>query len=52
MPEPGGLDLADVELLLASLRKKAPVLGLGFTGLLPEERNLEPISRLTRALGF
>jgi hypothetical protein len=25
---------------------------VGFTGLLPEQQNLEPISRLTRALGF
>jgi arginase family enzyme len=52
MPEPGGLGLAEVESLLASLREKAPVLGVGFTGLLPEQQNLEPISRLTRALGF
>jgi arginase family enzyme len=52
MPEPDGLELAEVELLLASLREKATVLGVGFTGLLPEEQNLEPISRLTRALGF
>jgi hypothetical protein len=52
MPEPGGLALGEVELLLGSLRKKAPVLGVGFTGLLHEQQNLEPISRLTRALGF
>jgi arginase len=52
MPEPGGLALVEVELLLGSLPKKAPVLGVGFTGLLHEQRNLEPISRLTRALGF
>jgi arginase family enzyme len=52
MPEPDGLALAEVESLLASLREKAPVLGVGFTGLLPEQQNLQPISRLTRALGF
>ena len=52
MPEPDGLALGEVESLLASHRKKTRVLGVGFTGLLPEQRNLEPISRLTRALGF
>jgi arginase family enzyme len=52
MPEPGGLTLAEVEQLLASVRERTPVLGLGFSGLLARERNLDPISRLTAAVGY
>jgi arginase family enzyme len=52
MPEPGGLALSEVEALVSSTRKHAPVLGAGFSALLPREENLGPISRLTAALGF
>jgi arginase family enzyme len=52
MPEPGGLALSEVETLLASVRRQKLVLGAGFTGLMPREENLRPISRLTTALGF
>jgi arginase family enzyme len=52
MPEPGGLALSDLEALVTSARKQAPVLGVGFSALLPREENLGPISRLTTALGF
>jgi arginase family enzyme len=52
MPEPGGLALSELEALVTSARKQAPVLGAGFSALLPREENLGPISRLTKALGF
>jgi arginase family enzyme len=52
MPEPGGLRVAEVEQLLASMRERTPVLGLGLSGLLGREENLEPISRLTAAVGY
>ena len=52
MPEPGGLALSEMEALVSSARKQAPVLGAGFSALLPREENLGPISRLTAALGF
>jgi arginase family enzyme len=52
MPEPGGLALSEVEALVSATRKQAPVLGAGFSALLPREENLGPISRLTAALGF
>jgi arginase family enzyme len=52
MPEPDGLELSKAESLLASVRAQQPILGAGFSGLLADERNLAPISRLTAALGF
>jgi arginase len=48
MPEPGGLSVAEVGMLLRS----APVLGLGFTAFLPDERNIPALSRLAAAAGF
>jgi arginase family enzyme len=52
MPEPDGLAVSEVEELLLSVRERKPVLGAGLTAMLPREENLEPISRLTAALGF
>jgi arginase family enzyme len=52
MPEPDGLLLSEVEALFASVREQQPILGVGFSGLLADEKNLGPISRLTDALGF
>jgi arginase len=52
MPEPGGLSVAEVDTLFASLREHATVLGAGVSGLAPDERNVEPISRLLRSLGL
>lgn len=48
MPEPGGLAVADVEELV----RRAPVLGLGFSAFLPDERNVPALSRLGAAAGF
>ena len=52
MPEPGGLALAEVESLFGDLRERALVLGAGMTGHAPTEANVEPLTRLTAALGL
>jgi arginase family enzyme len=52
MPEPGGLSVAEVEGLFASVARDATVLGAGITAALPDERNVEPLVRLCRALGL
>lgn len=52
MPEPGGLAVEEVEALLRSARERKPVLGVGFSGLLRREENLQPVARLTAALGL
>jgi arginase family enzyme len=52
MPEPGGLTVAEAERLLEAVRGRAEVLGVGFSGLAPEERNVAPLTRLCAALGL
>jgi arginase len=52
MPEPGGLALAEVEDVLRSARTRKPILGAGFSALLPTERNVPALSRLASAAGF
>jgi arginase len=52
MPEPGGLSLADAERLLTAVRRRADVVGAGFSGLRPEPENVEPLVRLAAALGL
>jgi arginase family enzyme len=52
MPEPGGLSVAEAEALLRTARERKPLLGAGFSGLLNREQNLEPVARLTSALGL
>jgi arginase len=52
MPEPGGLSVTEVERLLETVQDRATVVGAGLTGLAPDERNLEPLGRLTTALGL
>ncbi len=50
MPVPGGIRLAEaVETLPRGSPLRRPFVGAGFTGLVPDERNLEPATRL--ALG-
>jgi arginase len=49
MPEPGGIRLAELESLLASLPR--PV-GAGFTGFTASARNEQALPRLGRALGL
>jgi arginase len=52
MPEPGGLSLEEAEDVLGNVRERKDVLGAGFSGLVPDERNLDPARRLTAALGL
>jgi arginase len=52
MPEPGGLSLDEAEELLRRVRERVPVLGAGFSGLAAEPANVEPLTRLARALGL
>ena len=52
MPEPGGLMLDEAESLLHRVSEQAPVLGAGFTALLPDPANVEPVARLCAALGL
>ena len=52
MPEPGGIALHDAERLLAHVSERGTVVGAGFSGLAPEERNVAPLTRLARALGL
>jgi arginase len=52
MPEPGGLSVEEVAVLLHSAKEQKPVLGAGFSGLLRRDENLEPVSRLASALGL
>jgi len=52
MPEPDGPTLADVERLLAGVRESGKLAGAGLTGLTPDPANVEPLHRLTAALGL
>jgi arginase len=52
MPEPGGLSLDEAEDLLREVAGRQTVLGAGLSGLAPEERNVEPLTRLCSALGL
>ncbi len=52
MPEPGGLTLAEVEQLLRQVDERALVLGAGFSALVADQRNVDPLTRLSAALGL
>jgi arginase family enzyme len=52
MPEAGGLALTELERLLAGIAGRTKVLGAGLTGLSFEPSNVEPLARLTGALGL
>lgn len=52
MPEPDGLSLDEAEKLLGDVCGRKDLLGAGFSGLVPDERNVEPARRLTAALGL
>jgi arginase len=52
IPEPGGLAVADVEQRFGEIARAKTVVGAGVTGSLPDERNVEPITRLVHALGL
>jgi arginase len=52
MPEPDGLSLPELEHLLARIVERRPLVGAGLTGLVADERNVEPLMRLCAALGL
>jgi arginase family enzyme len=52
MPEPGGPGVEELERLLAGVASSGTVVGAGFSGFLPDERNVEPVTRLAAALGL
>jgi arginase family enzyme len=52
MPEPGGLALADVEALLEDVATRSTVVGAGVSGLVLDEVNVTPVTRLLAALGL
>ncbi len=52
MPEPGGLTVAEVEQLLRQVDERALVLGAGFSALVADQRNVDPLTRLSAALGL
>jgi arginase family enzyme len=52
MPVPDGPSFADVEHLLSRVKESGKLAGAGFTGLTPDPANVEPLHRLTAALGF
>jgi hypothetical protein len=49
MPEPGGISLAGLEVLLAGIPRP---IGAGFTGLRASSRNEGTLARLGHALSF
>ena len=52
MPEAGGLSVAHAERLLWTVPQLADVAGAGFSGLVDEPANLEPLGLLGAALGL
>ena len=52
MPEPGGLQVDEVVPLLERICRDHAVLGAGLSGLAPDDRNVEPVTRLCTALGL
>jgi len=52
MPEPGGLSVGEVEELFERLARDYTVLGAGLSGLRGDARNVEPLTKLCRALGL
>jgi len=52
MPVPGGIRLEEAIETFRRLAAEKTVLGAGFTGLVPDERNLEPAAQLASALGL
>ena len=52
MPEPDGLSISELTRLLLDVRERTNVLGAGLSGLSFEPTNVEPLSKLTAALGL
>jgi len=52
MPEPGGMTVDEVERIFRDIAATNTVIGAGISGLAPEERNVEPLTRLCSALSL
>jgi arginase len=52
MPEPGGLMVEKVAGMLQDIASSHSVVGAGISGLAPDVRNVQPLSRLCAALGL
>ena len=52
VPEPDGLSLADVELVLERLTERSRLAGAGLTGLVASSANEPALARLCAALGL
>jgi arginase len=52
MPEPGGLDLDETEATLLDAVSRAPLAGIGLTGLMPDPASLPALQRLLAAAGL
>ncbi len=52
MPEPGGPGANEVERILRDVSSRAPLAGMGVTGLRPDARNGPLVERLLTAAGF
>jgi arginase len=52
VPEPGGPTVAETAGTLERIAAAAPVIGAGFTGLLPEPENVPVLERFASALGL
>lgn len=52
MPAAGGLTVDEVEHLFADLARRARVAGAGLSGLRPDPRSVEPLTRLLAALNL
>jgi arginase len=52
MPEPDGLGLEEIEMLLRDVAARSPLAGLGFSGVLPDPTNAPKLARLAAAAGL
>jgi arginase len=52
MPEPDGLGLEEIEMLLRDVTARSPLAGLGFSGVLPDATNAPKLARLAAAAGL
>jgi arginase len=52
VPEPDGPRVDEVEAVLAEVARRRPVVGMGVSGLLPDEASIPIVNRLLAAAGF
>jgi arginase family enzyme len=52
MPEPDGLTVDEAEAIFREIASRGAVIGAGFSAHAPDERNVEPLTRLAHALSL